>query len=759
MAHVEPVSERAKVIQAAVSPARWVELVEEARKREAIVQAVWREREQSGDPWAQCLARVAPEESWVRVVHWVRWSRTWSDPLWERLVLYRPPPPPQETTSAMVLVAARMLRRQQPTLSVEEAQVLLRQEFGEDVLGVSPASLRRAWKAAGLARSGSGGSPEEEVVESFAGGAGLVLMQAADTELGVTERLAAAVQHAGKQTAARQGTVEPRDEGEGARDERGQFTAAYNAGWRQGVAAGVADARLGPETAKREATVLNRSPLLEMKVSTLASSLLQMGMVPQLTQRRGFDGLDGPMGGWLGALGGTAYSSATLEKRLAGVARLDAEPALWEAYARSWQPIARTWAQEAEGNWLQLVLYVDATLDPYWTQRFALTGKVERTGRVGPSVTRAVIASGPGVPLMVEEHAGMVSLKTALLPMLDRVEKVIGSEELRRLTVFDAEMATGPIIGALATNPTRSFITLLKGPLRRAVTIETVGEWLPFRKRDQVREVVVHIPAKHTGLDEVLQVRGVELLRPSERHPYNSVYLTGETIEQASTTGVPTMYLSRWPNQEQLFRDGRNGGGLNRTHGYGGSYITHVALPNRQEKAAERVLRTEKKLASLVPELEAAQAASAEKPKDPATRTVLSVVKRAHRNAEQDHNRAIAERDKLETTPRTIYARDLARDGIMTCLKLTALMLIRFVLHDYFGGLRMEYRTFIEAFVALPVTVRSTKRRVRYQFHANHRDLERMRLLQEACAVLNKRRLRREGRALSFEVVGLPPPS
>ena len=371
---------------------------------------------------------------------------------------------------------------------------------------------------------------------------------------------------------------------------------------------------------------------------------------------------------------------------------------------------------------------------------------------------RVVVASGPGVPIVVEEHAGMVSLKTTLLPLLDRVEEAVGKGEVRRLTVFDAEMATGRIIAALSADPTRSFVTLLKGPLRKAVAIDVVGEWGDYRERDQVREVMVRVPKRLEGVEQDLTVRGVELRRPSSRHEYSSVYLTGEPTTELSTTEVVTAYLSRWPHQEQLFRDSRNGGGLNRSHGYGGEYITNVALPTRQDKAAQRVVRAERKLTDIESELETAEATANANPKEPGARAVHSLAKRAQRAAKRDLDRAKAVNKKLEATPREIYARDLTRDSIMTCLKLTVLMLIKFMFRTYFGGLRMEYRTFIEKFVALPVTVRTSKTRVHHQFHANLRDIRSMRQLEDACAVLNRRRLRRGKRLLTYEVIGLPPP-
>jgi hypothetical protein len=93
----------------------------------------------------------------------------------------------------------------------------------------------------------------------------------------------------------------------------------------------------------------------------------------------------------------------------------------------------------------------------------------------------------------------------------------------------------------------------------------------------------------------------------------------------------------------------------------------------------------------------------------------------------------------------------------MTCLKVTALMLIEFVLKEYFGGGRMEVRTFIEDFVRLAVTVRQTADEVVYQIESNPRSPEKMQWLEAACAEATRRNLRAGDHRLRFEV--RPPPN
>jgi hypothetical protein len=204
------------------------------------------------------------------------------------------------------------------------------------------------------------------------------------------------------------------------------LTKAYNEWQRQGVAAGTSDSRWRGDEAKAARRDLSQLATLKSRPEALASKMLCMGAMPLVTERRGFVGLEGPAGGWLEAAGIYPYMPRTLDKELAELGLLGVGDALWEAHACQWVEHARRWAADgpswlrtharrwaADGpSWLRTAVYVDASLDPYWTRHFALSGKVSRVGRVMPALDRVALTSGPGVALVVETHAGTVSLKT-----------------------------------------------------------------------------------------------------------------------------------------------------------------------------------------------------------------------------------------------------------------------------------------------------------------------------------------------------------
>lgn len=764
----QPMTSQAQALRLSVSEDRWASIEELARRRAEVLARVLAERERSGLSWRKCVTAVDPDLDWSLFLRMRERYAERDGPVWERLLDERTPPPAPATVPDDVRNGAVELRKFDRSIGPGKARKMLVGRFGERG-NISDASLKRIWAAAGVTyiRAGGGGAtdkqPEPEEVVVYHGGAGLALIAAADAELGASASLAQAVQRTGGQHAHAQvmldeDELDPRPAGVESRNDKGQFTADYNASWRAGVGAGEMDERWTTDQAKRAHRDLSSLATLKMENSTLANKLLCMAATFLLTGRRGFDGLDGPAGEWLGVFGGTAYMPATLDKALTELALLDVGEAMWGDHAGRWVKQSQQWSEGGPG-WLQYVAYIDASVDPHWTSKFAKAGKVSRINRVMPCTSRVAVHSGPGVGLVVESHPGTVSLKKTLVGLLERLDGIVGEGNVGRISIVDAEMATTELLSTMFLEYKRGFITVLKGPLARSVDLrvnEDNGDWQPYRVRDQVREVELLLTGKKVPTDtETLYLRGVEMRRKDSRHDKSTVFITNMNEESLTATEVADAYLSRWPHQEGQFRNGRNGAGLDRTHGYGGEYVTNVALETKVEKAQRSVAWAKAELTKA--EAKRAEVAAAIESEPEASASLQTALPALHRDVAKAANyvaKAEHEVVKQSTMPREIWVRDTTKDGITTCLKLHLLTLIEYVLQEYFGGTKMEVRTFIEQFVNLPVTVRTTPTAVRYQIHANPRQPRRMTQLRAACDIINARGLARGERQLTFEVLG-----
>lgn len=802
MAHViwmgaslsEPGSEMAIRLREKISERVWEQRVEAAKQRVKSLEAVCRKRDDTGISWLRCLREVEPDVSWSQYQYWCKKLRTGLGSNWERLLDYRTPPS-RPTVPEQVRAVARTLRQVNPEMDCETARKHLMGAFGDNG-AISDTTLRRIWSEAGLAKAQQ--PPSRESAQSFHGGGGLALIGAAAEETGAPLALAKAVLAFGldnvpdSETDAKSEAppTSPLSAPE-KRDGKGRFTADYNHAIRAGLAPGDEDPRFATDAAKRAQRDLTSLSILKQRPEILAHKFLSMGMTPLLTERRGFDGLVNTQGGWLAVLGGTAYMPATLDKGLAELALLKANSTLWAAHGQNWAATSRLWSQGGP-PWLQMLLYVDATQDPYWTRRYAASAKVSRIAKVMPALTRVAVMAGPGVPLLMVTIAGAVSLKSELIPTLERLEETVGKGEVGRITIVDAEVATAQAsVLALAGMPDRYFITVLKGSMASLAAKEACDwqEWADYRDRDQVREGALLLTGEGAPAGG-LRLRLVEMRREG-RQSKSTTFATTAPGDTLGTADVVTAYLSRWPHQEQRFRDGRNGGGLNRTQGYGGEHVTHVAIETELEKAEQRVARAQARVAKEAANLDAAidlkegihaelktsrkkltvakkthrdpagseelaDATAAKEVKERRTKAaqqaVTSTTKALHAAKKKLEN-AEMELDKKKTTPRVIYRRDTTREDIGTALTATLLMLVQYVIREFFPqGTRMEWRTFIELFVYLPVTVKSSSKQIAYQIEASLRDPARLAQLRHACEEINRRKIHRKGKLLRFSV-------
>ena len=746
----DPVTERSRDLRSRLSPALWHANVERALHRLKVIEAVQELCGPGGMSKREALKMVTSGiVHWATYEGWERQVRNRTGPVWERLLDWRLPPEPVRVEEG-VRQAVIACRRAVPGIDRKTVRRHLVDQFGPGVR-ISLRSISRIWQAEGLTQERARSTRSQEI-EVYHGGAGFALMSAAALETGLPGKLAHAVITQAQQTANEQDRQFIVPEPEGGRDANGRFTKKYNQDVRQGVEPEEPDRRWDADEDKRKARDLQELSIIGANPEALGAKLLTMGACHMLHGGRSFDGLDGPTGAYMALLTGFAYMPSTLDKCLSSLALGDCETDVWYVYGNVAKKWIGKWTSK-EHRWLQCVVYIDATQDPYWTKYYSLSGKVSRTGKVQPCLCRLTVTGGPGIPVLMETYAGTVSLKTELPRLLERVDELIGEGELGRLAVFDAEMATAALLSAFGK---RRFVTVIKGNTCRE-GFKPTGEWRPYRKKDEVREghVVLH---GEGAPPEGLKLRAVEMRRRGSRNPTATIFATNSKTEEMNTRDVVTVYLSRWPHQEHLFRNLRNGLGLDCSHGYGGYCVQHVALEKKLEKAQRKYDKASERA-------EAAEQAAeqTEQFQEDATDAEVEVADFAAKMSKQetkqaDRYLADAEKEltKLESTPRIIYSRDTTRENIVTALTVTVFLLIEFVLREYFGGLDMELRTFIDQFVMNAVTVVTTRTKVLYRIHANPRNPLRTEQLRHACQEVTRRKLRRKGKLLVFEVLDPP---
>ena len=110
---------------------------------------------------------------------------------------------------------------------------------------------------------------------------------------------------------------------------------------------------------------------------------------------------------------------------------------------------------------------------------------------------------------------------------------------------------------------------------------------------------------------------------------------------------------------------------------------------------------------------------------------------------------------KLEPR-RTIRKLDVALDTVLTATKLTAALLITFVVREYLAAMPMTPQTFASRLFGVRGRRETRPDEERVIFYENRRDPAVNAAIADACKRLNKRRLVRDGRKLSYAIE--PPP-
>jgi len=757
MPNHEPTTETTRRLQEHLSPLRWQARIERAEERARAVEEL-RRRVGEGKLGMPAVREVDPELTWTTARRWWEWDTEREGEPWERMMDRRMPPKPWKTPKTWE-AAIRALGRQEPQPELSEIRDLLAAEYGPRAR-LCDNTLRRILREAGL-WTPSSRRGREKLTELNGGGA-LVLLLAACIETGAAEKMAEGISTLAKVQPSPEGPLPAAPAG---RDERGRFTAEYNANRQEMLDELGCTVYRSVEEVRKDKD-LSRLRLASLSPRTLGKHLRCAMALPLLTLRRGTVGLDGPAGAWLEILSPVAYKAATVDKTLGELKLLGASETMWESHARNWLGLSGKWAGE---GWRQLVDYVDATYDPWWTERYAQSGKVSRTGRVQPCLARPMLSSGPGVPIIAHVVSGTTSLGDHLLPMLELADDLRGEDTLGRITVVDSECCTIDLLRHFEGDPRRDVITVIKGTRARGKVLEQAGEWEPFRSRDLLREGVVELERPNPKKQKAgLKIRVVEMVRDGSRHPKPTWFATTAGKEKLSTLDVAEAYLSRWPFQEDLFRRGRNGAGLERSHGYGVSKVTHMAIIDKREKAGRKLCNTTLELRK-AEEAEARAAQQLEEAKQRLSqrraeakekldgrnklgvrqgRARLKDCQKETKRTRRAQDKAAKEYEELQSMPDEIYARDTELDSAATCLKMMLLAMLEFFCQEYLGRLRIMPRTVIEEWLMLPVTIRQTRWKVVYEVAPNPRNPAMTRLLAQALDRITERKLRVDDRLM-----------
>lgn len=754
-----------------------------ARRDEVQVKAILR-RVQRGSSLNAAIAEVLPADrrSWA-----LRRIPAYREHGFEALIDTRTPREP--TVSVGCRQVVQTAREANPRVTTDQTLAILRKQ------GVAPlpsdSTIKREFSRVDARRKYAQKKAEraEKIEEiAFAGGE---LLAAAELETGGIAALTQLVVEMGKQAiAASNGEVAVGDVAH--RDAKGHFTVTYNRGRKRKAGEKIASYLRSAEE-KAEGRVPSWARFVHERAETLDPKLRMLTFGWMVAGSKGWDSLRAPDVAGLSALTGFAYMPSTLAKFVSALAISGAGETMLETVGRHWHEVAQAYWHEPGA---MAALYIDNHAKEVWSSLFTLSGKVSHLNRVMPCITTTYAHTGAGTPLVLSVQSGGAPLAPRLVQLVEQAEAVLETE-VRRAVVIDSEGSTFDLLEAF-TKAKRVLITPLK-PSRLPeleLSYSPGSYYRPYREHDELRVAQATLLHKSTGRS--LEV-GALLVRRAHRESDTILLTTGLALGMEGRD-LTDLYYARWPVQENCFKEAKPLG-LSKHRGNCGRIVSNVAVVTELERLESRAGRDAEALQRLTDETEQRtcdakqRAREQQRAKDAlATRRrrldelvaqgktsgktfarialdhqkVLALAEACDKAADKARTaleKNTARRTKLVKRTAEIAARrahleqqqtirqlDVAQDAILTATKLTALQLIVFVLREYLSSLRMTPETFLQRVFSIPGRRELRPGSELIFFYENPRDPKINDTLRDACERLNRRSLKRDGRALRFAI-------
>ena len=786
----EPTSLPLIRVRSRVTDATWQLRVKQATRDEVVIRRILA-AEAKGRSLNEAIAKELPanRRSWA-----LRRIPSYRKLGFEALIDARTPR--EAEVSVACRQAVQAAREANPRVTVDQVLEILRRQRITPLPSASTIKreFARVKERRKYARKNGAAQGRAVVVElPLAGGE---LLAAAETETGGIAALTRAVVGvAAEALEASEGQTPARDVG--GRDADGQFTARYNRARRRKGGEQVAS-YLRTAEEKAEGRVRSWPRFVHEQPQTIDAKIRMLVFGWMVAGSKGWDALRAQDVAGLASLTGFAYMPATLAKFVSALAISGADRPLLDATARHWHEVAQQrWAEPGA----MAALYIDNHAKEVWSSLFTQSGKVSHLNRVMPCITTTYAHTGAGTPVVLSVQSGSAPLAPRLVELVDQAEAALETE-IERAVVIDAEGCTFDILESFA-KAKRVLITPLK-PSRLPsleLTYTRGSYYRPYRDDGELR--IAHATLKHKTSGRSLEVGALLVRRP--HRDVDTVLLTTGLALGMEGADLADLYYRRWPVQENAFKEGA-AVGLAEHRGNCGRIVANVAVVTELERLEARAARDEEVLRELIAEGPTLEASATERAAEQrranaalATRrqrldeliaqgktggktfmrvaldhqqalvhaetttqlaTKASTVldkNRARRAALDERGGDIAARRHRLESQRTIRQLDTTQDTILTATKLTALQLISFVLREYLPTMPMTPATFVQRVLSVRGRKETSSDRELVVFYENPRDPSVNDALRDACDRLNRRKLERDDRRLSFAVE--PPPA
>lgn len=197
------------------------------------------------------------------------------------------------------------------------------------------------------------------------------------------------------------------------------------------------------------------------------------------------------------------------------------------------------------------------------------------------TLDRIMVHSEMGTPLYWEIFSGHASLVTHTLPMLERLEAVVGHGWMvDRLIVIDGE---GDVVGLFkqfddAKPKPRWFVTILgEGRVKSLEDVQELTEWQPYRSGEEIAGGYMNLLDSKDRKADPYRLRVAVIRRRSGRGKLKALGSNAPS-NLYEPQQLADAYFRRWPAQELRFRDFSQATRFKRSIGQGKRLVMNIAV-------------------------------------------------------------------------------------------------------------------------------------------------------------------------------------
>jgi len=305
---------------------------------------------------------------------------------------------------------------------------------------------------------------------------------------------------------------------------------------------------------------------------------------------------------------GKRYSYDTLEGHLINLDKLQISKNMSEQLAKCYLEALCVQIELKDGSYF----YIDGHSKHVWSSKNIPKAFFTTLKRAEKGLHQYFLNSSKGHPLILLTCPGDSHLTKEMFNLIESFENAVG-KEIIKVSIFDREGLSLAMFNEFERRK-KYFITLLrKNQYKGEEDFKIKKEFKPLKtekKKNGEKKVIEWVAEAEKELRDretkkKLTVRVALVKKPVKGREKLIAIITNITEkEEPDIARIARRYFSRWPNQENIFKDMIGAIKSDTNHGYKKRVVENRVMNRRKEELEKNIRGIEKKISSATEETE-----------------------------------------------------------------------------------------------------------------------------------------------------------